>query len=256
MFEEDLYPYGQPMSITVLRTPARPGLPRRFRRSMVVCVCVLSAVALAVAGLARTAGFGTPPRPAELASLPSCSAQQLPATRADYAEWDDTLLDTVHTLGPGYVPPDLATIPGQPRPVRLRSFVLPDLQVMLDAGAAVGQTITVASAYRSFAGQEATFRSLEKEFGEVVARLSAAMPGHSEHQLGTTVDLNGGSDWLAEHAWRFGFVLSYPAVRSPVWTCYKPESWHFRYFGRDRAADMHASGLSPREWLWLRFRAL
>jgi hypothetical protein len=31
---------------------------------------------------------------------------------------------------------------------------------------------------------------------------------------------------------------------------YKPEPWHFRYLGRDRAVAVHAAGVSPREWLW------
>jgi zinc D-Ala-D-Ala carboxypeptidase len=246
--------YGRLMSITIVRSPARPRLPLRLGRSMAVGLALVAAAALAVATLSLTTGFGTAPTPVELASLPSCAARELPADRAAYNEWADTLLDTARTLGADYVPPDLAAVQGQPRRVRLRSFVIPDLHALLDAGIAAGETITVASAYRSFADQEATFRNLEKEYGEEAARLSAALPGHSEHQLGTTVDLDGGSEWLGANAWRFGFVLSYPTDRSPAWTCYKPEPWHFRYFGRDRAADIHASGLSPREWLWLRFK--
>jgi D-alanyl-D-alanine carboxypeptidase len=57
---------------------------------------------------------------------------------------------------------------------------------------------------------------------------------------------------LAQHAWRFGFLMSYPYGRSPQWTCYGPEPWHYRYFGRERAAAIRDSGLSPREWLWER----
>ena len=57
------------------------------------------------------------------------------------------------------------------------------------------------------------------------------------------------SGWLCTHR-RFGFALSFPASRSPELTCYSPEPWHYRYFGRDRAAAIAESGLSPREWLW------
>jgi D-alanyl-D-alanine carboxypeptidase len=55
--------------------------------------------------------------------------------------------------------------------------------------------------------------------------------------------------WLAEHAWEYGFVLSYPDGQTSV-TCYTFEPWHYRYVGRDLAADVHASGLTLREYLW------
>jgi D-alanyl-D-alanine carboxypeptidase len=81
---------------------------------------------------------------------------------------------------------------------------------------------------------------------------SAARPGHSEHQLGTTIDVEGGEAWLASNAWRYGFVMSYPPEHSQGTTCYKPEAWHFRYVGRDAARAIRESGLSLRAWLWKR----
>ena len=33
-------------------------------------------------------------------------------------------------------------------------------------------------------------------------------------------------------------------------TCYDYEPWHFRYLGRELAAQIHASGLTTREYLW------
>ena len=48
--------------------------------------------------------------------------------------------------------------------------------------------------------------------------------------------------------------MSYPPDRSPEWSCYKPEPWHFRYFGRETARAIHLSGLTAREWLWDRQR--
>ncbi len=44
--------------------------------------------------------------------------------------------------------------------------------------------------------------------------------------------------------------MSYPADRSPEWTCYKPEPWLFRSFGRDTARASRACGPITREWLW------
>jgi D-alanyl-D-alanine carboxypeptidase len=54
--------------------------------------------------------------------------------------------------------------------------------------------------------------------------------------------------WIAAHAHEYGFVLSYPADAQDR-SCYEFEPWHLRYVGRDVAAQIHDSGLTPREWL-------
>ena len=122
---------------------------------------------------------------------------------------------------------------------------------MSDAAQADKVYIRVESAYRSYVDQAATFDQMEAAHGSAYALQAAARPGHSEHQLGTTIDFAGGGPWLADNAWLYGFVLSYPALSSPSLTCYQAEPWHYRYFGRDTAAAIHDSALSPREWLWI-----
>ena len=94
----------------------------------------------------------------------------------------------------------------------------------------------------------------------------SARPGHSEHQLGTAIDFRSADDptppwelddfadtaaggWLHDHAWEYGFVLSYPKGEAAE-TCYAYEPWHYRYVGRDVAAAIHASGETPRRYLW------
>src|SRR5207237_2809472 len=56
--------------------------------------------------------------------------------------------------------------------------------------------------------------------------------------------------WMTENAWRYGFVMSYPRGREDE-TCYGYEPWHYRYFGRPLAAEIHASGETTREYLWI-----
>src|SRR3546814_11900599 len=96
------------------------------------------------------------------------------------------------------------------------------------------------------------------EAGSRVAR-----PGHSEHQLGTTIDVTdeGATDvdqswgaspagqWVASNAHKFGFLLSYPSNDQPR-TCYDYEPWHLRYVGREQAADVIASGLDRNSAVW------
>jgi D-alanyl-D-alanine carboxypeptidase len=183
---------------------------------------------------------------------PPCSFDDIPATHGQLSDWQSTLLDTSYTLSPTYAPPDLVDVStaGLDGQGQLRSFVIPDLKLMVDAAARAGIPLIVASAYRSYADQDATYKDIETNYGQDYAQKAAARPGHSEHQLGTTIDFTGGEAWLAAHGYEFGFILSYPQAFSPDMTCYQPEPWHYRYFGRERALAIHNSGLTSREWLW------
>ena len=93
--------------------------------------------------------------------------------------------------------------------------------------------------------------------GPEAGRLSAT-PGHSQHQLGTAVDLtNAAADyklgasfartsahrWLDHHAWEYGFVLAYPSGEEER-TGYRWEPWHYRYVGVENAEHLERSGLT------------
>ncbi len=93
--------------------------------------------------------------------------------------------------------------------------------------------------------------------------LGLAEEGHSEHQLGTTVDFSAKSQgyigpsngfgrtpegkWLKENSYKYGFIMSYPEGKESV-TGYIYEPWHFRYVGVDTAKDIYLSGLSIQEY--------
>lgn len=124
--------------------------------------------------------------------------------------------------------------------------------------------LAVQSGYRSHDRQRAVFEEWEAVSGHAEALRFSARAGHSEHQLGTALDLREADGpapwqtsfgsrptgrWLASHAWEYGFVISYPEGAEAV-TCYGAEPWHVRYVGRDAASAVHASGLTLREWLW------
>ena len=102
-----------------------------------------------------------------------------------------------------------------------------------------------------------------EHIGEEEAARVSAKPGHSEHQLGTTIDFTtprvdydlvesfGATpegQWLAQNAGRFGFVMSYPQDKEQV-TGYAYEPWHFRYVGVDVAAAVAESRLTLYEYL-------
>lgn len=168
--------------------------------------------------------------------------------------WARTLLDQEYALAADDVPSDLVYLEdhGIDGVGSLRSLVVEDLATMAADARDAGAPFRVTSAFRSYQHQVRTFASLEATLGRDEALRSAARPGHSEHQLGTTIDIEGGEAWLASNAWRYGFVMSYPPEHSPQTTCYKPEPWHFRYVGDDAAQAVRESGLSLRAWLWER----
>ena len=141
-----------------------------------------------------------------------------------------------------------------------------DLRAMDEAARAAGAGFAVQSAFRDHASQQEIFQEWVATIGEAGALAESARPGHSEHQLGTALDLRSAGTgtpawehpdwgqtpagaWLRENSWQYGFVLSYPEGQSAV-TCYDYESWHFRYVGREMAEQMRTSGLTPREHLW------
>jgi D-alanyl-D-alanine carboxypeptidase len=224
-------------------------------------------VAILAATLAVTVGQA--PKPAAAGITPPCTIGDTLTRYRATADWYVSVLDTKFRLTAGYTPPDLvpASRSGASARGSIRRIALADLTAMVRASRAAGAGFAIESAYRSYAGQVFTFASWALKAGRVRALLASARPGHSEHQLGTAVDLKtpGGAApwysadwgttragrWLAANSWRYGWVMSYQKARSPGATCYKYEPWHFRYVGRTIAAKIHASGLATREWLWL-----
>ena len=198
---------------------------------------------------------------------PPCEYLDVPTPRPGYPDWPITLLDTVYRLPADYSPGDLVDSgsAGVTAGYPIRALIADDLRAMAaDARAAV-VPIALVSGFRSHAQQEKTFAYWVSIGGYEQALRTSARPGHSEHQLGTAVDVTseGGAPpweygdwgatpagaWMTRNAWRYGFVMSYPAGAVDR-TCYDYEPWHFRYVGRDLAALIVGSERSPREVLW------
>jgi zinc D-Ala-D-Ala carboxypeptidase len=207
---------------------------------------------------------------AAAAPLPACTYEDRLTPLSNLSDWPYTLLDPLYKLPASYVPDDLVSVTEAgvgADYMEVRSLVLPDLRALLAEAEAAGVALEVQSAYRSYAYQETTFAYWVEQDGLEAALRSSARPGHSEHQLGTALDFRSADGppawdlpdwaetpegvWLAENAPRFGFVMSYPLGQEDV-TCYVYEPWHYRYLGREVAAEVAQSGLTLREWLWHR----
>lgn len=54
--------------------------------------------------------------------------------------------------------------------------------------------------------------------------------------------------WIAENAFRFGFILRYLQGKEHI-TGYMYEPWHFRYVGKEMAQLLHERELTYEEYL-------
>lgn len=132
---------------------------------------------------------------------------------------------------------------------KVHASVLRPLEDMLNEAKDDGVEIYVKSSYRSFNEQSALKNAYSVTYGAGSANQFSADQGYSEHQLGTTVDLIttglGGQltgfekteayQWLLANAYKYGFVLSYPANNG----YYIFEPWHWRYVGVKLATYLH-----------------
>ena len=146
-----------------------------------------------------------------------------------------------------------------------------DLQLMLADCKTGGGKPVICSAYRTQEYQENLYNKkvkklmatgLNRETAEKEAGTVVAVPGTSEHQLGLALDIidynNWSLDqsqentktqqWLMANSWQYGWILRFPNGKSEsTGIIYEP--WHYRYVGREIAAELHELGLCLEEYL-------
>ena len=146
-----------------------------------------------------------------------------------------------------YVPHDIVTFNG----VKISKRIVPDLKKLLEAAKKDGIALKVVSGYRSYEYQDALFKKYVRSEIKKNPRLTvkqarakansfSAEAGHSEHQLGTVVDVLSAENkfqfssdpslayvgWLEKHASRYNFKISYPKDSKE----YIYEPWHIRWY--------------------------
>lgn len=154
-----------------------------------------------------------------------------------------------------YAPSDLTSV-GNGQTMRAQAA---DKLLQLFAGAkTVGYTLVAESGYRSYSYQAQVYASEVAGFGQAKADSESARPGYSEHQTGWAVDIGApgcyedcfgtkpASQWLLANAYRYGFILRYPADKADI-TGYRNEPWHFRYVGIALASEMHKEHVTTLE---------
>lgn len=148
--------------------------------------------------------------------------------------------------------------------VRLRKEPAEHLALMLAEAKNKGITTFISSGYRSLNDQVNAMEYWVNLAGQATATKYAAKPGHSEHHLGTTVDILTYENWqkllpsykntklfkwLVSNAHRYGFVESYPEHATKV-TGYSYEPWHYRYVGVELATFLKDNNVLLQDHLY------
>lgn len=148
---------------------------------------------------------------------------------------------------------------------KVDSRIYPYLQEMFDAARAEDVYPVVREGYRTAEEQQEILDDkiqsyINQGYSQVKAERTAkewvALPGTSEHQLGIAVDINADKSkcsnedvygWLAENAYKYGFVLRYPPGKQKITgTSYEP--WHYRYVGEEAAKEIYECGICLEEY--------
>ena len=134
-----------------------------------------------------------------------------------------------------YAPADLVSPPSQlaasGEAALLNSTTAAAAEAMFAAAARDGVVMVLASGYRSYATQVATYNGYVAARGQADADTASARPGYSEHQTGWAFDIADGGGacgfqpcfadqpaavWAKANGHRFGFVVRYPWMFHPI----------------------------------------
>lgn len=123
----------------------------------------------------------------------------------------------------------------------------------------LGYRVVAVSTYRDYEYQDKLYNMYVQEKGIDYADKCSARPGHSEHQTGLAVDVEGSNRdydefenskefvWMKENAYKYGFILRFPKGKEKI-TGFKYEPWHYRYVGLDVAKTIHDEKLTLEEY--------
>lgn len=251
------------------RAAAQSRPPRASRRAQPVDgrAPLLLLLCAALAAVSLFAFLSHPGRPAP-AVAPSAGEGGASRAASDEADGLLLLVNPWTPLPEDFVPGELVPVQND-QAVDARAY--PDLQDMLGDMSQAGLSPLICSSYRSQERQQELYdNKVQRVMAEGVSREAAqaeaarwvARPGTSEHQTGLAVDIVSLSNqmldetqestpefqWLAENAWKYGFILRYPNDKSEK-TGIAYEPWHFRFVGKEAAEEMHDLGLCLEEYL-------
>lgn len=239
--------------------PQRMTAPVLAAVSTVLLVFLGSAVCLSQTDQ-PTSEEGTPlPTPGQTQTEPPAGAVSSVRTDTDDAAWNLRLVNRWNPLPGGYE----AALKEVPGGETVDERIYEPLMEMLEAAKEEnwGEAPRVISGYRTQEDQEALYayevdqyrsKGYSKDDAEEEAGKWVAVPGTSEHQLGLAVDIEGNTYdvflWLQENSYKYGFIFRYPGDKTEL-TGTAEEVWHYRYVGKEAAAEIYEGGLCLEEFV-------
>ena len=257
---------------------------RRFRKNGVrlpaviigtVLILILCGRVILTGGIGGITGQAAESQAVETAASPDTSSGQQDSRaarshqlkNAQEQEWNLLLVNPWNPIPENYEPELTYLRNGQ----AVDSRCYPELQQMMDDCRAAGFDPLICASYRTMEKREALFEDKEARLiregcpeNEVEAEAAkvVAYPGTSEHQLGLALDIVDVSyqqldteqentpvqQWLMKNSWKYGFVFRYPTDKSDI-TGIIYEPWHYRYVGKEAAAEMYENKLCLEEYL-------
>lgn len=139
------------------------------------------------------------------------------------------------------------------------------LEKLFAAAKADGVYLGGVSAYRSHATQTSLFNRYVEKDGLEKAKTYSAVPGHSEHETGLSIDVSDSAgncaadpcfagtkeaNWLEQHAADYGYIIRYPEGKEAI-TGYVYEAWHIRYVGVEIAQEIAKEGITLEQYYGL-----
>lgn len=165
-----------------------------------------------------------------------------------------------------YIPQDLMRVSNSIKTIGIMCVsdrIVRHLEEMISDAKKQKLDIAITSSYRSSEMQKFLYSMWLNKSGDA-AKAGIAEAGHSEHQLGTTIDVSGKSigyigvsprfanskegKWMAQNSYKYGFIMSYPNKKEKE-TGYIYEPWHFRYIGVDNASDIFTEKITIQNFL-------
>ncbi len=249
----------------------KPKRTLRFDRIAMIIIPILVAAILLVLGIGLFTGKDkknkpepTPTPTAEPTPTPEATPTPTPTvdpeTDSRFFDTDSYLIvaNKKHKLPEGYEPSDLAYPEVEMRYNNwtMRWDAAVALEEMFKDAEKDDIHLVMGSGYRSESFQKTLYDGYAEESGIQYADSISSRPGYSDHQTGLATDLCGQDTqydltqefektpegkWLAENAWKYGFIMRYPKGKDKI-TGYTYEPWHFRYITKEEAKKIHDAG--------------
>lgn len=183
----------------------------------------------------------------------------------DPTSWNLIIVNKDNYLPEGYMP-ELSGVNGY----KVDSRIVENVNEMLESAKEDGINLKIDSAFRDNNTQSYLFNKkynqmkriyTDAEEAKRIAATKVAIPGSSEHETGLALDILTNSHyvmdaefgetnegkWLAENAYKFGFILRYPVGKEEI-TGIQYEPWHFRYVGYDAALFIKENDITFEEF--------